>query len=40
MLRYNQIDIEATRDLFYRYQGRMKGVPNIATITNDKKCTS
>ena len=39
MLRYNQIDIEATRDLFYRYQGRMKGVPNIATITNDKKNT-
>ena len=39
MLRYNQIDIEATRDLFYRYQGRMKGVPNIATITNDKKST-
>ena len=39
MLRYNQIDIEATRDLFYRYQGRMKGVPNISTITNDKKNT-
>ena len=39
MLTYCNQDIEATRDLFYRYQGRMKGVPNIATITNDKKST-
>ena len=39
MLIYNKRDIIATRDLFYRFRGWMKGVPNIATITNDKKST-
>jgi len=35
MLTYNKQDIEATRDLYKRFQGWMKGIPNIGTITNE-----
>lgn len=31
---YGNQDIEATRDLYKRLQGWMKGIPNLATITN------
>lgn len=34
MLTYNKQDIEATRSLYKRLQGWMKGVPNLATIAN------
>ena len=35
MLIYNKKDINATRDLYYRFQGWMKNVPNLGTITNE-----
>lgn len=35
MLTYGNQDIEATRDLYKRFQGWMKGVPNLGTITNE-----
>ena len=35
MLLYNKKDIDATRDLYYRFQGWMKNVPNLGTITNE-----
>ena len=35
MLVYGNQDIVATRDLYYRFQGWMKGVPNLGTITSD-----
>lgn len=31
---YNRGDIVATRDLYYRFQGWMKGLPNLATIAH------
>lgn len=39
MLNYNKRDIVATRDLFYRFQGWMKGVPNVGLIENEKQHT-
>lgn len=36
MLTYNKQDINATRDLFKRFQGWMSNTPNIGTIANDK----
>ena len=35
MLTYNGQDIEVTRDLYYCFQGWMKNVPNLGTITNE-----
>ena len=35
MLIYGNQDIIATRDLYKRFQGWMKGVPNLGTITNE-----
>ena len=35
MLTYGLQDIVATRDLYYRFQGWMKGVPNLGTITSE-----
>lgn len=32
---YNKQDISATRDLHKRFQGWMKGVPNVGTIVNE-----
>ena len=39
MLTYNKRDIVATRDLFSRFQGWMKGIPNIGFIENEKQHT-
>ncbi len=36
MFQYNKIDIDATRDLYKRFQGWMTNTPNLGTITNDK----
>ena len=35
MVTYGNQDIEATRDLYKRFQGWMKGVPNLGVITNE-----
>ena len=35
MMTYGNQDIEATRDLYNRFQGWMKGVPNLGIITNE-----
>ncbi len=35
MVTYGNQDIEATRDLYNRFQGWMKGVPNLGVITNE-----
>ena len=35
MLTYNGQDIEVTRDLYYCFQGWMKNIPNLGTITNE-----
>lgn len=35
MVTYGNQDIEATRDLYKRFQGWMKGVPNLGIITNE-----
>lgn len=35
MVTYGSQDIIATRDLYKRFQGWMKGVPNLGTITNE-----
>lgn len=35
MLLYNKQDIEATRDLYKRFQGWMKGIPNHGTMSNE-----
>ena len=35
MVTYGNQDIEATRDLYKRFQGWMKGVPNLGTIVNE-----
>ena len=35
MVAYGNQDIEVTRDLYNRFQGWMKGVPNLGVITNE-----
>ena len=35
MVTYGDQDIVATRDLYKRFQGWMKGVPNLGTMTNE-----
>ena len=35
MVTYGNQDIEATRDLYKRFQGWMKNTPNIGTLTNE-----